>query len=362
LADGVTRAPVFLLFSGHNDRAVVALCRYFTRAGLPFAIVAAGRDDPILRTDHKTQVQLIRTDRQVDLTLLRSVGALAAAAGGPLVYCPTTEYINDFVLRARDELAGCGLQFCLPDGDIYARLTGKRSSQELMRQVPGVNVPQTLPMNAWRAPCVLKPIRNVDRGAVLYPLLCDSEPALQQALDGLDTRLYFAQEFVRGQSHYLCGYLARDGRHVSFWQENLMQQPRGKSIVLARTGRNPGVDADALMSHLHRAGYHGPLMVEFIVGADGPYYIEINPRFWGPLQLALDACPALLDLYAHDHGARPRALPTAQAPHYYAWSFGARTPHTVVHPAGAGVRERERLLRQHDVYARPDTAPLHDCH
>ncbi|HEX6722069.1 MAG TPA: hypothetical protein VF107_10900, partial [Burkholderiaceae bacterium] len=291
-------APVFLLFSGHNDRAVVALCRYFTRAGLPFAVVAAGRDDPILRTDHEAQVRLVRTDPVVDLALLRAVGALAASASGPLVYCPTTEYINDFVLRRRGELAGCGLQFGLPDGDIYARLTGKQSSQALMRQVAGVKVPRALPMDALRAPCVLKPIRNVDGGAVLYPLLCDSEAALQRALAGLDTRLYFAQEFVRGQSHYLCGYLARDGRHVTFWQENLMQQPRGKSIVLARTGGNPGVDTDALMSHLHRLGYHGPLMVEFIVGADGPYYIEVNPRFWGPLQLALDACPALLDLYA----------------------------------------------------------------
>ncbi len=230
-----------------------------------------------------------------------------------------------------------------------------------MRRVPGVRLPRTLSMDALRAPCVLKPRRNVDGSTVLYPLLCDSAPAL--AGPGQPRyALVLCQEFVRGQSHYLCGYLARDGSHVTFWQENLMQQPRGKSIVLARACRNPGVDADALMSHLHRLGYHGPLMVEFIVSAEGPCYIECNPRLWGPLQLALDACPALLDLYARDHGAHPLALTPAGAPYYYAWAFGARTPQAVVHPAGAGLLERDRLLRQHDVYARPDTAPLHDCH
>jgi hypothetical protein len=118
-----------------------------------------------------------------------------------------------------------------------------------------------------------------------------------------------------------------------------------------------------VLSHLHRHGYHGPLMIEFIFTAEGGYYIETNPRFWGPLQLALDACPALLDLYARDHGARPATLPgAAQAPHYYAWSRGARASPTVTHPAGAVLRERDQLLRRHDVYARPDTMRLHDCH
>ena len=51
-----------------------------------------------------------------------------------------------------------------------------------------------------RAPCVLKPRRNVEGTAVLYPLLCDSPQALDDALSGLDKSLYFAQEYVRGQA------------------------------------------------------------------------------------------------------------------------------------------------------------------
>jgi hypothetical protein len=195
-------------------------------------------------------------------------------------------------------------------------------------------------------------------------MLCDSAQALDRAWAGLDTAHYFAQEYLRGQSHYLCAYLARDGRHVAFWQENLMQQAHGKSIVLARTCDNPGVDVEAVMSRVHAQNYHGPLMMEFIRTPSGLYYIETNPRFWGPLQLALDACPALLDLFARDHGAMPCQVlePTPGAPHYYAWSRGARAPATVTHPAGAAVPNRGRLLRKHDIYARPDTVRLHDRH
>jgi len=41
---------------------------------------------------------------------------------------------------------------------------------------------------------------------------------------------------------------------------------------------------------LDKAGWHGVAMVEFKVAPDGsPYLMEINTRFWGSLQLAIDA-------------------------------------------------------------------------
>ena len=41
---------------------------------------------------------------------------------------------------------------------------------------------------------------------------------------------------------------------------------------------------------LDNVGWHGVAMVEFKVSPDGtPYLMEINTRFWGSLQLAVDA-------------------------------------------------------------------------
>lgn len=353
----------FLLFSGHNDRAVVALCRFFEQAALPFVIVAAGQTDAIHRTKWAEQVVFNRLDARVTVEWLRQ---LAGSLGGELVYCPTTEFINHFVLTHREALAGSGLQIGLPDHAIYEALTGKQSSQALMTQMcSDLHLPATQPDDQWHAPCVLKPRENVSAGRVLYPLLCRSDDELQQAMQDLNRSAYFAQDFIKGQSHYLCGYLARDGEFASFWQLNLMQQGGGKSIVLAKPCGNPGLDEAVLFSGLHKKGYHGAFMLEVIASQGRLYYIEVNPRFWGPLQLALDVCPDILRLFARDQGFDTRAL-SAQRPENacYAWAYGAQQSGGVVHPAGLAldVQERERLLAAHDVYAHDDTRALQACH
>lgn len=357
----MTRA--FLLFSGHNDRAVVALCRFFDQASLPFVIAAAGQQDAIHRTSWASRVLLNRPDAVVNLALFQ---ALIKAHGGPLIYVPTTEFINAFVLSNRVALQAMGLEIGLPDQAIYEALTGKHSSQSVLTKMcTSLRLPAAQDIQTPRAPCVLKPRENVAGGRVWYPLLCRSPAELDQVLTGLDRSAYFAQDFIIGQSHYLCAYLARDGRTASFWQTNLMQQPGGKSIVLARSGANPGLDEATLMRALLDWGYHGPFMMEVIQADTGLFYIEVNPRFWGPLQLALDVCPQILALYAHDHGfevATPAALPADQA--WYAWAHGAALPGCVLHPAAQALLPAQiaRQLASHDVYARADTQALHAVH
>ncbi|TAK98364.1 MAG: hypothetical protein EPO09_02465 [Aquabacterium sp.] len=353
----------FLLFSGHNDRAVVALCRFFEQVALPFVIVAAGKADAIHRTKWASQVAFNRLDAVVTVEWLR---LLTGSLGGELVYCPTTEFINHFVLTHREALAGCGLHIGLPDRAIYEALTGKHSSQALMTGLcADLQLPATQPDGQWHAPCVLKPRENVRAGRVLYPVLCPEVTDLQHALSVLDRSSYFAQDFIKGQSHYLCAYLARNGEFASFWQVNLMQQGGGKSIVLAQPCANPGLDEASLFRGLHERGYHGAFMLEVIAAQGRLHYIEVNPRFWGPLQLALDVCPDILSLFAREQGFDTPAI-VAQRPENacYAWAYGAQQPGVVVHPAGLALdaRARERRLLAHDVYARDDTRALQACY
>ncbi len=354
--------PTFLIFSGHNERAVVTLCRYFTRAGLRVAIVSGGPNDAIHRTEYARQVVFERIDRVVDVGLLAH---LARCIEGRLVYCPTTEFINDFVLRHRDELSSSGLQIDLPPREAYDTLTGKWSSQAALAGLPGLRLVPSLPFETLQAPCVIKPFVNTAAGRVHYPVLCTTPRALNLALGTLEREHYFAQPFISGQSYYLCAYLGRDGRAVSYWQENLLQQPGGKSIVLARSCANPGLDEAALFARLSALGYHGPLMLEVIGNEDGLHYIEINPRFWGPLQLALDTCPELLRRFAAEAGATGlplAATTTSSRPHYFAWSHGARTPELHHYPSARSLADTRRLLCAHDIYAGADTAALHACH
>lgn len=352
----------FLLFSGHNDRAVVALCRFFAARGLPFTVVAAGPFDAIRHTDHAPRVRACRLDDRVDLGLFE---ALAPAPGEPApIYTPTTEFINAFVLERRDAVEALGWRVGLPPPAVYRELTDKWRSQQLMDGVQGLRAPPLLQPGEWRAPCVLKPRANLKDGRVLYPLLCETQEALGSALAQVRPGDYFAQQFLRGQSYYLCAYLARSGERAWFWQENLLQQAGGKSIVLARCCAAPGLDAERLLDHVAALGYHGPFMMEVIVDHDRPYFIEINPRFWGPLQLALDACPALLDLYASDHGhpCPPTPAPAGAVGRLYAWSRGAQAPGLKAWPALDSGLPLQAVIEKNDVYARPDTAALHQCH
>lgn len=362
-------SPVFLLFSGHNDRAVVALCRFFHRHGLAFRIVAARPADAIFRTAWSEHVVFCRLDARLDLALFEAVVAsaqLTLRPGQRLVYCPTTEYMNQFVLDHLAQLKAAGLHSTLPAPDIYARLTSKLDSQGIMADLAGILPPLTLDWRHVSAPCVLKPAANILDDCGAYPKLCRTPAELEAALTGLDRSAWFAQAWVEGQSYYLCGYLARSGEAAWYWQENLLQQPGGKSIVLARTCDNPGVDAAALFAGLHRLGYHGPFMAEIIRDAGGRlYYIEVNPRFWGPLQLALDAGPRVLALFAQDAGAAVSAEPPRTGQHWYAWAQGAREDACRRYPAAEGLgplTPDSDLLRLNDVYAAADTQALHGRH
>lgn len=345
----------FLLFSGHNDRAVIALCRYFSVAGLDFSIIASGRDDFIHRTAYRDRVILERSDRGINVALFRKVLATQEKL---FLYCPTTEFINSYLLDHAVDLDGLNIEVGLPDAEVYRRVTGKKSSQILVDDLRGLKIPEDFPLSMVTAPCVLKPLVNLAAGEILYPWLCQTSGDLAHALSVIDTSLYFAQEYIDGQSYYLCGYIDRSGRHCSYWQKNLLQQANGKSIVLAVEHANPGFDENAFFSRLQSVGYHGPVMMEVIAHEGDFYYIEINPRFWGPLQLGLDACPGMLDLFVRDHGCHPASTlsRSRSAPAYYSWKAGALQGGLRKYGAES-LAGLEELLTVHDVFAHPDCQP-----
>lgn len=355
-----TIQPTFLLFSGHNNRAVLALCRFFTDNNLSFVIVSAGQHDAIHCTAYRNYVILNRINHNIDLSLFEG---LTECQDKPLVYCPTTEFINQFVLDNRIKLEAADFVIGLPHKSVYQQLTSKLTSQALIHRLTGIRLPLQQDLATLRSPCVLKPRVNLVSSRILYPVLCLTQEAVNTALSGIDPSYWFAQDYVDGQSYYLCGYLSRRGEYASYWQENLLQQDQGKSIVLARTCANPGFDVEGFFKGLTIMGYHGPLMLELIQDAhDNLYYIEINPRFWGPLALASCACPQVMALFARDHGATcPIPSPKNNGPHWYSWAFGAGFPNCRCYPGAAdlGVDEMNRLIVDHDIYANEDTILLH---
>ena len=81
-------------------------------------------------------------------------------------------------------------------------------------------------------------------------------------------------------------------RPVAFFaHKRLRERPPWGGVSVLSESAEPDPRLKALARQLlDDACWHGVAMVEFKVAPDGtPYLMEINTRFWGSLQLAIDA-------------------------------------------------------------------------
>ena len=344
-----------LIFSGYNQRAVIALCRYFKSIDQRFVIVSSGIEDPIYLTDYKNNVVLERTDKTLTIELFFKISNLH---DDKLVYCPTSEFLNMFVLENADSFQKIGIATGMPTKESYEKITNKWSSQELFKNLDHIKIIEPVELDKAQVPCVIKPYKNVILNRVLYPFICYSQDFLKEVKEKINRNEYFGQKFIDGQSYYFCAYLSKNGSFKGYWQENILQQPDGKSIVLAKACNNPGLNEDALMNIIYKVGYFGPLMIEFILENDNFYFIEINPRFWGPLQLANDVNPQILDAYLEEWFGRTVTSVKTNASGFYAWNHGAQSQSLKKYPAINKLKSVKRLLLENDVYSKRDTINL----
>lgn len=110
---------------------------------------------------------------------------------------------------------------------------------------------------------------------------------------------FMLQEFIPGHGAGIFA-LYDNGEPITFFAHRRLREkpPRGGVSVLSESAPlDPRLQSIA-KKLLDAASWHGVAMIEFRVAADGtPYLMEVNTRFWGSLQLAIDAgvdFPALL--------------------------------------------------------------------
>ncbi len=100
------------------------------------------------------------------------------------------------------------------------------------------------------------------------------------------------QEYIQKQSYCTaCVLLDHDSEEVaSFTYERVKEYPiSGGPTVVGVSCDNPRVKAYALQL-LQGVGWKGVAEVEFIIDKNGtPKLLEVNPRYWMPLQLAIHA-------------------------------------------------------------------------
>lgn len=224
---------------------------------------------------------------------------------GISVIFPMTEISTSTVLSHRDRLD----QFKLPFVDFAAfdALSDKWKLLELANRL-NISIPETHFVRDVSAlddivprlkfPSVLKPYRSMIYSHGRWIASCvqyaNSAVELRETVarhEYFNQHPFLIQEYISGQGQGIFALYDRGTPLAFFAHRRLREKPPsgGESVLSESIPLNPEQRAMA-HSLLNSVGWHGVAMVEFKVSPDGtPYLIEVNGRFWGSLQLAIDA-------------------------------------------------------------------------
>lgn len=124
--------------------------------------------------------------------------------------------------------------------------------------------------------------------------IAKNEVELQTLLktkDYLIDHEFMLQEFIPGHgAGVFCLY--KQGQELAFFAHQRLREkpPSGGVSVLSQACEPDPMLKTYAQKLLGAANWHGVAMVEFRISTDGtPYLMEVNARFWGSLQLAIDS-------------------------------------------------------------------------
>ena len=221
------------------------------------------------------------------------------------ILLPMTELTTALLLRHKTIFSDITIPW--PELESVDSLTDKSALMQLAESM-GIPVPRTWYVNdpsglpcdleALPYPLVLKPGRSwfnhhnewirssvrVASSAMEASHFLKIESAFQQ-------QPFLLQECVSGHGQGIFA-LYDNGKPLAFFAHRRLREkpPSGGVSVLSESIPVNPVLLTHARSLLDSAGWHGIAMVEFKVSDDGtPYLMEVNTRFWGSLQLAIDA-------------------------------------------------------------------------
>jgi predicted ATP-grasp superfamily ATP-dependent carboligase len=219
---------------------------------------------------------------------------------------PITEATTYAVLRYKSELPD-SVTLPFPDSDQVEMIANKNRLFELALK-NDVPVPESIFCNTRqegldalrvvaRYPVVLKPSKSrILHDNCIEPTSVMVVHSHEQAVNALESHSFFEhpftiQNFVEGKGQGIFA-LYDQGKPICFFAHQRLREkpPEGGVSVLCESAPVPENLKAYARTLLDAAAWHGVAMVEFRVTPEGtPYLMEINPRFWGSLQLAIDS-------------------------------------------------------------------------
>lgn len=241
---------------------------------------------------------------------------------------PVTEITSQLLLLHQADFAHLPLPFATYDTVMQLADKGKLVS---LAQSLGILCPKSrwfasaaeLDINAETYPLVLKPcLSKIYTGsewlATRVRVIANKDELAAELVASpyLSHSSFMVQEFIPGHGAGVFCLYERGQPVVFFAHERVREKPPagGVSVLSESRAVDPHMAASA-QQLLSAVNWHGVAMVEFRISPSGQAYLmEVNTRFWGSLQLAIDAgvdFPRLLwqAQMGAEHVSEPLAVP-----------------------------------------------------
>ena len=219
---------------------------------------------------------------------------------------PITEATTYVLLQYRDELPEQVI-LPFPDHQSVEQLANKNElfklAQTLSVPIPKTTFCQSVDDGLKALDCldnfpvVLKPYKSriLQRDSILSTQVSVAR-SMEEAATALKKYPYFdfpftIQSFIEGSGQGIFALFNHGEPVCYFAHKRLREKPPGGGVsVLCESAPVNQQLKDSADKLLRSVMWHGVAMVEFRVSSDGcGYLMEVNPRFWGSLQLAIDS-------------------------------------------------------------------------
>jgi predicted ATP-grasp superfamily ATP-dependent carboligase len=288
-----------------DERAALAVVRSLADAG--FRCVVVSLSGSSLAGASRSCAREFAVPNALDQPV-EFAGALAGIvrAEHASLLIPMTEAAALATLPLRATFGACVIP--MPDVESFRALSDKQRLLDVARTL-GIPVPvqvsvadaaaaATLDASSLPFPVVLKPARSVGehRGARVKLSVVHAADAstLHRACDALPAAAFplLVQQRIVGPGVGIFLLRWADRIHATFAHRRLTEKPPWGGVSVYR--ESIALDADLVARSralIEQFDWRGVAMVEYKIDAatGRPFLMEVNGRFWGSLQLAIDA-------------------------------------------------------------------------
>lgn len=288
--------PMHALVADSQLRSALAGVRALGKAGVPVVALAPHAGAAGLWS-RNTAVRGLGPDPAVDPDgFLAAISSAAARHGQSIVYAGRDATLQLLLDRHADLDPAASLPY--PAIGATKVLFDKSLLPALAREA-GVTVPRSVAQGTARElrSAAMSPASVAVKPATVgteldFTLLLSTETELPQLLRALpDEEEIVVQERFEGPMGSLALVVDGDGRLVARFQHavrRLWPPEAGSTVEAASVVPDDGVTRQA-MRLLAAAGYAGFAQIDFFDTPRGPVFVDVNPRFYASMPLAL-AC------------------------------------------------------------------------